>query len=61
MTTKETIQEKENTSMKQYSRYQHTFTTCLNSEFFKAVVYTLNKELKFSGDGIDKNSNVNVI
>ena len=54
MTTRETIQEKENTSMKQYSRYQHTFTTCLNSEFFKAVVYTLNKELTFSGDGIDK-------
>lgn len=53
--TREVIQEKQNTSIKQYSKYQHTFTTCLNSEFFTAVVYTLNKELTFSGDSIDEN------
>ena len=55
--TREVIHKKQNTSIKQYSRYQHTFTTCLNSEFFTAVVYTLNKELTFSGDSIDKNWN----
>ena len=55
--TREVIQKKQNTSIKQYSRYQHTFTTRLNSEFFTAVVYTLNKDLTFSGDSIDKNWN----
>ena len=41
---REVIQKKQNTSIKQYSRHQHTFTTCLNSAFFTAVVYTLNKK-----------------
>ena len=55
--TREVMQKKQNTSIKQYSRYQHTFTTSLNSECFTAVVYTLNKELTFSGDSIHKNWN----